>query len=134
MSKIYRYAIVGSRNFPEDKSHLVYDYLIKVVFNPYRERPRKIEIVSGDCPIGPDLWAKEFAEKYKIPYKGFPPDKNRTDNKRFIDRNKQIVEYADRIICFYGGSGYRNSGSLSTVEFAAQLNKPWRIIGPHDKI
>jgi hypothetical protein len=127
-------AIVGSRNFP--RKCMVDLYLDIVCFGPGDDlRKRNVTIISGGCKTGPDLWAKEFALLREIPYIEFLPNPNISlGNKRYIDRNKQIAEYSDRVVAFYSGTGYRNSGTLSTVEFASQLGKAWRIIGPHDKI
>ena len=42
-----------------------------------------------------------------------------------IIRNKQIADYADKIIIFWNGT---SKGTLSVIEYAKKQKKPYKII------
>jgi hypothetical protein len=107
-----------------------------------------IEIVSGECHLGGiDIWAKEMALEYGIPYTGFPP-RNHTWSGGYRPRNIQIAEAADKVICItvkelppdYKGMKFGlcyhcrtdehvKSGGCWTVKYAREkLGKPGEII------
>lgn len=59
-------AVVGSRSLVYYKNRVYYE------INELRKIHNIIEIVSGDCPKGIDLFAKQYAEEHKIHYRGIP--------------------------------------------------------------
>ena len=82
------------------------------------------EIVSGGA-LGVDSVAREYAKasglslveflpKYKIYGKGAP-----------LIRNKEIVNYADKVIAFWDG---KSRGTKFVIEYAEKVNKPCKVV------
>ena len=103
-------AIVGSRNIT------VID-IEKYVSN-------SDEIVSGGAK-GVDLCAAQYAKNKGIKFTEFLPDYNRYGRAAPIIRNKQIVDYADKIIVFWDG---KSKGSLSVIEYARKIGKECEVV------
>ena len=82
------------------------------------------EIVSGGAK-GIDKCASEFAKKNGIKLTEFLPQYSLYSRFAPIKRNKQIVDYADRIIVFWNGS---SKGTLSVIKYAQKTGKPCEII------
>jgi hypothetical protein len=82
--------IFGSRNLPERRP--VWTVLNGIA--AWRADPAEpILVIEGGCPTGADLFAKEWAEGSPWPnihHKQYPPDRRRTDNRRFYERNVRI--------------------------------------------
>ena len=104
-------AIIGSRN-------------IKVIDIDRSITEKPDEIVSGGT-IGVDTCASEFARKNGLKLTEFLPDYNKYGNAAPIVRNKQIVDYADKILIFWDGS---SKGTLSVIKYSKKTNKPHEII------
>jgi len=114
--------IVGSRRFPSPNE---VDVFIK-----YCLEYKCPHIVSGGGGIV-DKTAATVAKFYNLQLTEFLPKKRYPSDKlAYLERNKQIAEFADCVVAFYDGLGYRNSGTLNTVEHCAKLNKPFWIITP----
>ena len=104
-------AIIGSRCIHEIN---IEDYL-----------PEKCEeIVSGGA-AGVDAVAADFAKERGIPLKEFFPDYKRYGRGAPIVRNKEIVDYADKIIAFWDGN---SKGTLSVIKYAQKAKKSIDII------
>ena len=99
-------AIVGSRNIHIDN---IEEYLSECD-----------EIVSGGAK-GVDTCAAEYAKKNNIKLTEFLPDYNRYAKAAPIVRNKQIVDYADKVIAFWDG---KSKGTLSVIRYAEKIGKP----------
>ena len=82
------------------------------------------EIVSGGA-AGVDTCAAEYANKNGIRIKEFLPQYERYGKAAPIVRNKEIVDYADKIIAFWDGS---SKGTLSVIKYAQKKGKPCKII------
>ena len=82
------------------------------------------EIVSGGA-VGVDSCAAEYAKKNKIRLTEFLPKYERYGRAAPIVRNKEIVDYADKIIAFWNGS---SKGTLSVIKYAQKEGKPCEII------
>ena len=82
------------------------------------------EIVSGDA-IGVDSCAADYAKEKGIKLTVFLPQYERYGRAAPIIRNKQIVDYADKIIAFWNGS---SKGTLSVIKYAKKTGKPCEII------
>lgn len=112
-------AIIGSRNFSNIElfnSSIINIFKDNNIINP--------EIVSGGA-IGADTFAKALAIKNNFKYTEFLPDWKKFGKSAGPIRNRQIVEYSDLIIAFWDG---QSRGTLSSIEFARELNKPIFII------
>ena len=72
------------------------------------------EIVSGGA-TGVDFCAAEFARNKGLKLTEFLPQYDRFGRAAPIVRNKEIVNYADRIVIFWNGS---SKGTLSIIEYA----------------
>ncbi len=86
--------------------------------------PKNSEIVSGGAK-GVDTCAAEFASKNGLKLTVFLPQYERYGRAAPILRNKEIVDYADRVIIFWDGS---SKGTLSVIEYAKKAKKPYEII------
>ena len=103
-------AIVGSRNVR--------------VFDIGRYISNAEEIVSGGA-VGVDSCAAEYASENGIKLTVFLPQYERYGRAAPIMRNKEIVDYADKIIAFWDGS---SKGTLSVIKYAEKTGKPCDII------
>ena len=82
------------------------------------------EIVSGGA-VGVDSCAAEYAKKNGIKLTEFLPQYNRYGRTATIVRNRQIVDYADKIIVFWDG---RSKGALSVIKYAQKNGKPVEVV------
>ena len=82
------------------------------------------EIVSGGA-AGVDTCAAEYARKNGLKLTEFLPQYERYGRAAPIIRNKQIVEYADKIIVFWNGT---SKGTLSVIKYAEKTGKLCEII------
>ena len=82
------------------------------------------EIVSGGA-VGVDICAAEYAKKHGLKLTEFLPQYEHLGRAAPIVRNRQIVDYADKIIVFWNGS---SKGSLSVIKYAQKIGKPIDII------
>lgn len=103
-------AIVGSRN-------LTVDNIEKYV-------SECDELVSGGA-IGVDFCVSEYARKNNVKLTEFLPEYTRYGKAAPILRNRQIVNYADKIIVFWNGS---SKGTLSVINYAKKIGKDIEVI------
>ena len=81
------------------------------------------EIVSGGA-IGVDTCAKEYAHANNIKLTEFLPQYDKYGRAAPIVRNKEIVNYADKIIVFWNG---HSKGTLSVIKYAEKVGKSCEI-------
>ena len=67
----------------------------------------------------------EYARANKLTLVEFLPDYKRYGRAAPLVRNREIVDYADRIIIFWNGS---SRGTLSVIEYAKAKEKPYEVI------
>ena len=103
-------AVVGSRNI--------------TVSNLERYVSDGDEIVSGGA-VGVDACAAEYAQSNGLRLTIFTPEYKRYGKAAPIVRNKQIVDYADKVLVFWNGS---SKGTLSVIKYAQKTGKPCEII------
>ena len=82
------------------------------------------EIVSGGA-VGVDACAAEYAKKNGIKLTVFLPQYERYGRAAPVMRNKEIVDYADRIIAFWNG---RSKGTQSVIQYARKKGKPCEVV------
>ena len=82
------------------------------------------EIVSGGA-VGVDRRAAEYARSKGLKLTEFLPEYERYGRAAPIVRNKQIVDYADKILVFWDGT---SRGTWSVIEYAQKTGKPCEII------
>ena len=82
------------------------------------------EIVSGGA-IGVDSCAAEYARKNGLRLTEFLPKYERYGRAAPIMRNKEIVEYSDKILVFWDG---KSKGALSVIEYAKKIGKACEVI------
>ena len=82
------------------------------------------EIVSGGA-VGVDRCAAEYARRSGIKLTEFLPEYDRYGRAAPIVRNKQIVDYADRVVAFWDGN---SKGTLSVIKYAQKVGKPCEVI------
>ena len=82
------------------------------------------EIVSGGAD-GVDRCAAEYAEKNGLRLTEFLPKYDRFGRAAPIVRNREIVDYADRVIVFWDGY---SKGAQSVIQYAKKAEKPYEII------
>ena len=105
-----RIAIVGSRGISE------------VDLSPYVSGHD--EIVSGGA-VGVDRCAAAYARQKGIKLTEFLPEYERYGRAAPIVRNRQIVDYADKIIVFWDG---RSKGAFSVIQYAQKTGKRCEIV------
>ena len=82
------------------------------------------EIVSGGA-VGVDSCAAEYAKKKGLKLTVFLPQYEKYGRAAPIVRNKEIVDYAEKIIAFWDG---KSRGTLSVIKYAEKMGKPCEII------
>lgn len=82
------------------------------------------EIVSGGA-VGIDRCAAEYAKRNGYKLTEFLPQYSLYGRAAPIVRNKQIVQYADKIIVFWNGS---SKGTLSVIKYAEKIGKQCEVI------
>ena len=82
------------------------------------------EIVSGGA-VGVDRCAAEYARSKGLKLTEFLPEYERYGRAAPIVRNKQIVDYADKVIVFWNGA---SKGTQSVIEYAQKTGKQCEII------
>lgn len=82
------------------------------------------EIASGGA-IGVDSCAVEYAKRRGLKLTEFFPQYDKYGRAAPIVRNKDIVNYADKIIVFWNGS---SKGTLSVIKYAQKIGKHIEII------
>ena len=83
--------------------------------------PSKIsEIVSGAAK-GVDALGERFAFENAIPVKQFPADWNKHGKSAGPIRNRQMAQYADRLIAFWDG---KSRGTKNMIETMKEYDKP----------
>ena len=103
-------AIIGSRN-------IVVDNVSEYVSDGD-------EIVSG-CATGIDSCAAEYAKNNGLKLTEFLPQYERYGRAAPIVRNREIVDYADKIIAFWNGS---SKGTLSVIKYAEKIGKDCEVV------
>ena len=105
-------AIVGSRNLAINDTYIA-KYLSE-----------GDEIVSGGAN-GVDHCAAEYAKKNHFKLTEFLPQYERYGKAAPIVRNKEIVDYSDKIIVFWDG---KSRGALSVIRYAKKVGKACEVI------
>ncbi len=82
------------------------------------------EIVSGGAK-GVDRCAAEYARRNGLRLTEFLPHYERYGRAAPIIRNKEIVDYADRIIVFWDGN---SKGALSVIRYAQKVGKACEVV------
>ncbi len=82
------------------------------------------EIVSGGA-VGVDTCAAEYARANSLKLTVFLPEYERYGRGAPIVRNKQIVDYADKVIAFWDG---KSKGTLSVIKYAEKVGKECEIV------
>ena len=82
------------------------------------------EIVSGGA-AGIDSCAAEYAAEKNISLTEFLPIYEKYGRGAPIVRNRQIVDYADKVLAFWDG---KSRGTLSVIKYAEKQGKPCRVI------
>ena len=82
------------------------------------------EVISGGA-VGVDSCAADFAREKGIRLTVFLPQYDLYGRAAPIVRNKQIVDYADKVIAFWDGS---SKGTLSVIKYAQSIGKECEII------
>ncbi len=82
------------------------------------------EIVSGGA-IGVDRLAREYAQAHGYALIELLPDYARYGRAAPIVRNKQIVDYADRVVVFWDGT---SKGAQSVIRYAKERGKPCEVV------
>ncbi|MBR2327301.1 MAG: hypothetical protein IKA51_01630 [Clostridia bacterium] len=82
------------------------------------------EIISGGA-AGVDYCAEKTAKEKGLKLKLFLPNYERYGRAAPIVRNREIVDYADKVIAFWDGT---SKGTLSVIRYAKKINKPCEII------
>ena len=82
------------------------------------------EIVSGGA-VGADFCAAEYAREKGLKLTVFLPQYEKYGRAAPIVRNKEIVDYADKVVAFWDG---KSKGTLSVIKYAEKTGKPCDIV------
>ncbi len=82
------------------------------------------EIVSGGAK-GVDACAAAYARMNGLRLTEFLPQYGRFGQAAPIVRNREIVDYADKVIVFWDG---RSKGAQSVIHYAERVGKPCQVV------
>lgn len=82
------------------------------------------EIVSGGA-VGIDNCAKQYAEQNKLKLVEFLPDYDKFGRGAPLIRNRQIVDYSDKVLAVWDG---KSRGTKYTIDYAKKKNKDVTIV------
>lgn len=82
------------------------------------------EIVSGGA-LGVDRCAAEYARAHGLPLVEFLPQYERYGRAAPIVRNRQIVDYADKVVAFWDG---KSKGTQSVIAYAKKMGKECIVV------
>ena len=82
------------------------------------------EIVSGGA-AGIDTLAAEYAKRNGLKLTVFLPEYEKYGRAAPIVRNKQIVDYADKVVALWNGS---SKGTMSVIEYAEKIGKLCEVV------
>lgn len=82
------------------------------------------EIVSGGA-VGVDSCAADFAKENGLKLTEFLPQYERYGRAAPILRNREIVDYADKVIVFWDG---HSKGALSVIKYSRATGKPCEVV------
>lgn len=119
MKKIKRVLIAGCRNF--NNYTVAKKYIDRCISN-IRENFSVI-ILSGGAD-GADKLGERYAKENGFGIEYYLPDWKKYGRAAGPHRNKEMVEKADYIICFWDG---KSRGTASTVRYTQNYGKPLRI-------
>lgn len=91
-----------------------------------KERPD--EIVSGGAN-GIDTLAAIYARENNIPLKEFRPDYQKYGRGATHIRNRQIIDYCDKVLAIWDG---KSKGTLSSLNYAKRIGKESVIVNPYN--
>lgn len=106
--------ICGPRHFEDI---LIYKILAQVMYN-LGVNPDKI--ISGGAR-GVDTYAKQYAERYNIPFQEFKPDWKKYGKGAGHVRNQEMVDIADMVVALWDG---KSKGTKSTIDKANKKGIP----------
>ena len=82
------------------------------------------EIVSGGA-AGVDSCAAKYARRTGLKLTEFLPQYDKYGRAAPIVRNKEIVDYADKVVAFWDG---RSKGTLFVIKYAQKTGTPCIIV------
>ena len=82
------------------------------------------EIISGGAN-GIDTLAEKYADEHRISKHIIRPKYHLYKKAAPIKRNREMVEIADKVLVIWDGE---SKGTLSTINYAKELNKPTTVI------
>ena len=115
--KFMKIIIAGGRDFTDYE-------LMKSKCNHYLQNIDSPEIVSGMAK-GADTLAIWYAKEFKLPLHGFPANWNLLGKKAGVIRNKEMLDFADLVICFWDG---RSRSTKNMIEITKEAGKKIRIV------
>ena len=83
-----------------------------------------LEIVSGGAK-GVDTIAREFAKANSITLVEFLPEYKKYGRGAPLVRNKEIVNYSDKVLVFWDG---KSRGTKFVIEYAEKVNTPCEVV------
>ena len=111
-----RLAIVGCRDYNNREE-------FTSLMDTFFKNQNITEIVSGGAS-GADRMAKDYAQERGLAYKEFPADWNQYGKAAGPIRNKEIVDYSDKVVAFWD---LESRGTKSTIGIAKRQDKMFCI-------
>lgn len=110
-------AIVGGRDFNDWK-------LFRAVITDVIEKPWETTVISGGAR-GADSMAKDIANNWGLGYIEFSADWDKYGKSAGFIRNRQIVDYCDKLVAFWDG---KSKGTKHSIDLAKEQGKLFKII------
>lgn len=80
-------------------------------------------VVSGGAS-GVDTLAEMWAKRHKLEFIAFPARWDKFGKRAGILRNKDMVEFCDKLISFWDGKSH---GTKHAIDYAIEINRPYEV-------
>ncbi len=125
--------VAGSRSIKQQR---IVDLAINEAFNYWMAHDQENwqqyiapEIVSGGA-YGVDWLGEKYAKKYNLKVKVFPADWETYGKAAGHIRNKQMGDYADRLIAVWDG---KSPGTKGMIKYMKSLNKEVYVVSVNNE-
>lgn len=86
--------------------------------------PKEVGCVVSGGASGVDTIAERWAKRHKIEFVCFPANWKVFGKHAGIMRNKDMVDFSDRLVSFWDGKSH---GTKQTIDYAIKMNKSYEV-------
>lgn len=94
-------------------------------FNISKHVPKETKLIISGGAVGVDTLAEKFADESGIEKRIFLPEYSIYGKAAPIVRNKQMVDFCDRVLIIWDG---KSRGTKSTIDYAKKQGKKVEVV------